>query len=59
MEYSYRFRLYPNATQQVQIAKTFGSCRFVYNHFLHERQTAYRDSGISVSRFQQEKDFPQ
>ena len=58
MEYSYRFRLYPNATQQVQIAKTFGSCRFVYNHFLHERQTAYRDSGISVSRFQQDKELP-
>lgn len=42
MEYSYKFRLYPNATQQVQIAKTFGCCRFVYNHFRALRESAYK-----------------
>lgn len=42
MEYSYKFRLYPNAGQQIQIAKTFGCCRFVFNHFLELRQHAYR-----------------
>ncbi|WP_108308280.1 helix-turn-helix domain-containing protein [Metalysinibacillus jejuensis] len=31
---AHRFRLYPNKTQRVQMAKTFGSVRFVYNHFL-------------------------
>lgn len=58
MEYSYRFRLYPNYVQQVQISKTFGCCRFVYNRLLDERQTAYREYAKSLSRFQQDKELP-
>ena len=58
MEYSYRFRLYPNKTQQVQIAKTLGCCRFVYNHFLAHRQNTYKETGTSVTRFQQDKLLP-
>lgn len=41
MEYAYKFRLYPNAEQQTQIQKTFGCCRYVYNHYLAERKAAY------------------
>lgn len=55
MEYSYKFRIYPNAAQRVQIAKTFGCCRYVYNHFLNERRTAYKETGKSPTRFQQDK----
>lgn len=58
MEYSYRFRIYPNNVQKNLIQRTFGSCRFVYNLFLNERQTAYKGSGSSVSRFQQDKELP-
>lgn len=42
MEYSYKFRLYPNAIQQNQMEKTFGCCRFVYNHFRALRESAYK-----------------
>ena len=42
MEYSYKFRLYPNAVQQGQIEKTFGCCRFVYNHFRDLRESVYK-----------------
>ena len=38
MEYSYRFRLYPNREQINLIERTFGSCRYVYNHYLAMRQ---------------------
>lgn len=31
---AYKFRLYPNSTQEVLLHKTFGCVRFVYNHFL-------------------------
>ncbi len=55
MEYSYKFRLYPNAEQEKLILRTFGCCRFVYNHFLDERRTAYKESGKSPTRFQQDK----
>ena len=29
---AYKYRIYPNKEQEIQIAKTFGCCRFVYNH---------------------------
>lgn len=31
---SYKFRLYPNSEQKTLLEKTFGCCRFVYNHYL-------------------------
>ena len=27
---AYKYRIYPNSEQRIQIAKTFGCCRFVY-----------------------------
>ena len=41
MEYSYKFRIYPNQTQENQIAQTFGCCRFVFNHYLAKRKDTY------------------
>ncbi len=37
MEYSYKFRLYPNKRQIEQIQRTFGCVRFVYNYYLAKR----------------------
>ena len=31
---TFRFRMYPNNEQVILINKTFGCCRFIYNHFL-------------------------
>ena len=55
MEYSYKFRIYPNAEQQTLIQKTFGCARFVYNHFLAQRISEYNATGKSSTRFQQDK----
>ena len=33
---AYKFRLYPNTSQEILINKTFGCVRFVYNYFLDE-----------------------
>ena len=55
MEYSYKFRIYPNMMQIQQIQKTFGCCRFVFNHFLAERKEQYEQTGKSPTRFQQSK----
>lgn len=55
MEYSYKFRIYPNAEQQTLIQKTFGCSRFVYNHFLAQRISEYKATGKSSTRFQQDK----
>jgi len=42
VNYTYRFRLYPNECQKVKLAKHFGVCRFVYNYFLDRRNTLYK-----------------
>ena len=55
MEYSYKFRIYPNAEQQTLIQKTFGCVRYIYNHFLAQRQEQYRETGKAPTRFQQDK----
>ena len=55
MEYSYKFRLYPTAAQQEQMSRNFGCCRYVYNHFLAQRQEQYKETGKAPTRFQQDK----
>jgi putative transposase len=41
MEKRYNFRIYPTKAQEVLIQKSFGCCRFVYNHYLAMRIEAY------------------
>jgi len=55
MEYSYKFRIYPNKTQENLIQRTFGCCRFVFNYFLVERMGQYKQTGHAPTRFQQDK----
>lgn len=57
MEYSYKFRIYPNSEQQTLIQKTFGCSRFVYNHFLAQRIAEYKATGKAPTRFQQDKEL--
>lgn len=57
MEYSYKFRIYPNKQQENLIQRTFGCCRFVYNYFLAERIEQYKINGKSMTRFQQDKEL--
>ena len=59
MEYSYKFRLYPTREQENLMQKTFGCCRYVYNHFLAERITAYREAGKSPTKYQQIRELPE
>lgn len=58
MHYSCKFRLYPNKEQKIQLDKTFGCCRFVFNYFLGQRIKLYQETGKSLNRFQQEKMLP-
>ncbi|MCD7735693.1 MAG: IS200/IS605 family element RNA-guided endonuclease TnpB [Lachnospiraceae bacterium] len=41
MEYSYKFRIYPNRMQENQILRTFGCCRYVFNYYLSMRKETY------------------
>ena len=55
MEMSYKFRIYPNREQENLIQRTFGCCRFVFNHFLAERMEQYKQTGKAPTHFQQDK----
>ena len=47
---AYKYRIYPNSEQKMQIAKTFGCCRFVYNQTLAYRKEVYEKEKKSVSK---------
>ena len=55
MECTYKFRIYPNKEQEILIQKTFGSTRYVYNHYLADRIEQYKETGKSPTRFIQDK----
>lgn len=42
---AYKFRIYPNAEQQVMFAKTFGCVRFIYNRMLSDKIEYYNETG--------------
>ena len=46
----YKYRIYPNKDQKIQIARTFGCCRFVYNQTLAYRKETYGKEKKSVSK---------
>ena len=52
---SYKFRIYPNRKQRIQIHKTFGSCRFIYNWALDFKTKRYQQHKENINRFELSK----
>jgi len=48
IERAYRYRFYPTADQKEQLSKTFGCCRFTYNHFLALRTSSWKEEKKSL-----------
>ena len=46
---AYEFRLYPTNEQKLQIGKTIGSARYVYNCFLAKRKELYAAEKLSLN----------
>ena len=55
---AYVFRMYPDEKQKDLINKSFGVNRFIYNHFLEEKQNEYKKTGKSKSAFEECKEIP-
>lgn len=55
----YKFRLYPNKDQRIMFAKTFGCCRFVYNHYLSKSKRDYAEGKKFASVYDNQKDLTQ
>jgi putative transposase len=52
---TFKYRLYPDKTQQQMLAKAFGCVRFIYNNSLSLKKELYDTYGISISRFNLDK----
>ncbi len=59
MEKAYKYRIYPNKKQKEIISKTFGCCRFVYNHYLAKRIEMYENNKETFSYVQCANDMKQ
>lgn len=45
----FKYRIYPTKEQEIQLAKTFGSCRFIYNQLLAKKIELYKEERKSLS----------
>jgi putative transposase len=46
---AYKYRIYPNKSQQDKLSVQFGSTRFVYNYFLRKRIDHYAETGKGLT----------
>ncbi len=55
---AYKFRIYPNEEQVKVMEKSFGCTRFVYNHFLNQRNEIYKNEKICMKYIEQQNQLP-
>ena len=57
---AYKYRIYPNASQEILFAKTFGCCRKIWNLMKADRDIAYqeRKETIHPTPAMYKKDYP-
>lgn len=46
----FKYRIYPTKEQEIQLNKTFGSCRFVYNQLLAKKIELYKEMNKSINK---------
>jgi len=56
---SFKFRIYPNKEQEILLAKHFGACRFVFNHYLNKRKETYLEDEKSLNYYDNANDLTQ
>ena len=54
---AYKYRIYPTADQEVLLSKTFGCKRVIFNHYLNEQQTRYKNKEKHLSYYDINKDI--
>ncbi len=58
MKLTYRYRLYPTASQEAKLEEWLESLRLLYNFALAERRDTYKAQARSVSVYQQKRSLP-
>lgn len=54
-----KIRIYPNLTQQIALAKSFGCARWVWNYSLNLMTQTYRETGKGLSAYTVKKLLPE
>jgi putative transposase len=53
MHKMFQYRIFPTKKQAHKLNETLDECRWLYNHFLEKRKTAYEQEGKSLSCYNQ------
>lgn len=56
---SYKYRIYPTEEQAILLSKTFGCKRVIYNHYLSEQQSRFKNKEKHLTNFDINKDITQ
>jgi len=54
---TYKYRLMPTPTQERELGRVLGLCRWLYNTALEQRITAWQRASVSLSRYSQEAEL--
>ena len=54
---AYKYRIYPTDHQMTLLAKIFGCKRVIYNHYLSEQQTRFKNKETHLSNYDINKDI--
>jgi putative transposase len=54
---TFKYKLVATPIQERELARVLGLCRWLYNTALEQRIIAYRRTGVSLSRYQQEAEL--
>jgi putative transposase len=54
---TYKYKLRPTPTQERELGRVLGLCRWLYNTALEQRIIAWQRARISLSRYQQESEL--
>ena len=55
---TFKYRLFPTRAQETILDAQLDECRWLYNHFLEERKTAYEATKTVPSLYEQQKTIP-
>jgi putative transposase len=55
---TFQYRLYPTKAQETKMRATLDECRWLYNHFLEARKTAWEERGESLRLYDQHATLP-
>ncbi len=58
MRKTFKYRLYLTPAQETILLKTLDECRWLYNHLLEQRKTAWEGHQQALSLYEQQADLP-